>query len=173
MLKKTITYTDFNGNERTEDFFFNFTDAELTEYNFSFKGGIEKKLEDIIASENMQEILEIFKDLILLSYGKKSEDGRRFIKNDELREEFSQTAAFSKLYMELLDDTKAAEFINGIVPSDKKMTQAEIDQNVATAAEKLGIQKPETTEVTPEKATETPVVDMPKPTQTESPVEEK
>ena len=81
MLQKTITYTDFNGNERTEDFFFNFTDAELTQYNFSFKGGIEKKLEDIIASENMQEILEIFKDLILLSYGIKSEDGKRFIKN--------------------------------------------------------------------------------------------
>lgn len=167
MLKKTITYTDFNGNERTEDFFFNFTDAELTQYNFSFKGGIEKKLEDIIASENMQEILEIFKDLILLSYGVKSEDGKRFIKNDQLREEFSQTAAFSDLYMELLDDTKAAEFINGIVPSDKKMSKAELDKNMTEAAERLGVQKPEVVETTPEKATETPVVDMPKPTVSE------
>ena len=168
MLQKTITYTDFNGNERTEDFFFNFTDAELTQYNFSFKGGIEKKLEDIIASENMQEILEIFKDLILLSYGIKSEDGKRFIKNDQLREEFSQTAAFSELYMELLDDTKAAEFINGIVPSDKKMSQAELDKNMTEAAERLGVPKPEVVETTPEKATETPVVDMPKPTVSES-----
>lgn len=171
MLKKTITYTDFNGNERTEDFFFNFTDAELTQYNFSFKGGIEKKLEDIIASENMQEILEIFKDLILLSYGIKSEDGKRFIKNEQLREEFSQTAAYSTLYMELLDDTKAAEFINGIVPSDKKMTQSELDKNMSEAAERLGVTIPETEEK-PEKIEAKPetVVDMPKP---EAPVNEK
>lgn len=163
MLKKTITYTDYNDNERTEDFFFNFTPAELTEYQFKFPGGIEKKLKDIIDANDIKSILEIFKEIILLSYGVKSDDGKRFIKNDQLREEFSQCPAYSILYMELLDDEKAADFVNGIVPKDNQLSKEQLNQNMAEAADKLGVPKPEASPSVTEQPKETPVVDMPKP----------
>lgn len=166
MIKQTIKYTDFNDVERTEDFFFNLTEAELVEYSVSVEGGIEKKLEDIINSNDIKEILKIFKELILLSYGKKSEDGRRFIKNDQLREEFSQTPAYSELYMSFInDDNKAADFVNGILPKSKQMTKEQMDKNMAEAAERLGVKKPEISEAPTqiEEPKETPVVDMPKP----------
>ncbi len=119
MLKKTITYTDYDGQSRTEDFYFNLTKAELTEMNFSTNGGFEKWIEKIINARDSKEIIAVFKDIILKSYGEKSLDGKRFIKNDELRAEFSQTEAYSELFMELAtDDKAAAAFINGIIPAD-------------------------------------------------------
>lgn len=166
MLSKTIKYTDFNDVKKEKTYFFNLTDAELTQLQFSTPGGLEKKLEDIIASEDMKEILSIFKEIILLSYGVKSEDGERFEKSEKLREEFSQTAAFSALYMELLDDEKAAEFINGIVPKDKRMSKAELDKNMADAAERVGIPQPEKEENTESVETvEAEVVDIPQNTE--------
>lgn len=165
MLQQTITCTDFNGNEYTEDYFFNLTEAELVDYSISVEGGIEKKLEDIIASSDIQEILKIFKELILLSYGKKSDDGKRFIKNEQLREEFAQTAAYSELYMSFIkDDKKAADFINGILPANRQLTKEQLDQSIEETAEKLGVQKPELSEATPqveETPSEDKVVDMP------------
>ena len=117
MYKKTITYTDYNGHERTEEFLFNLTEAEIAEMEMSKKGGLTNTLQRLIRTEDAPEIAKIFKDLILKSYGEKSDDGRRFIKTKEKAEEFSQTEAYSKLYMELaFDDKAAAEFINNIIP---------------------------------------------------------
>lgn len=117
MLKKTISYVDYNGNERVEDFYFNLSKAEATEMELSVEGGLTKKLEEIVDSQNNKEIISLFKEIILKSYGEKSEDGKRFIKSKELSEAFSQTEAFSELFMELaLDDKAAADFVNGILP---------------------------------------------------------
>ena len=117
MYKKTITYTDYNGHERTEEFLFNLTEAEIAEMEMSKKGGLTNTLQRLIRTEDAPEIAKIFKDLILKSYGEKSDDGRRFIKTKEKADEFSQTEAYSKLYMELaFDDKAAAEFINNIIP---------------------------------------------------------
>lgn len=117
MLKKTITYTDYDGNERTEDFYFNLTKAEVAEMEMSYTGGMEKMLRKIVAEKDSKRIVEIFKDLILRSYGEKSADGKRFIKNQELRDAFAQTEAYSELFMELATDAEAAAaFVNGILP---------------------------------------------------------
>jgi len=119
MLKKTITYTDFNGNERTEDFYFNLSKAELTEMELSADGGLAETLKRIIDAQDSRQLVKIFKDLVLRSFGEKSADGKRFIKNEQLREEFSQTQAYSDLFMELATNDKAAvEFVNGILPAD-------------------------------------------------------
>lgn len=119
MIKKTMTYTDFNGTERTEDFYFNLTKAEVMEMEMSTKGGLAEMIQRIIAAQDQPAIIKIFKDLIIRSYGVKSPDGKRFIKNDEVVDEFVQTTAFSDLFMELATDAdKAAEFINGVVPAD-------------------------------------------------------
>lgn len=119
MLKKTITYVDYNGNERVEDFYFNLTKAEATEMELSVEGGLTKKLEDIVNSQNNKEIIALFKEIILKAYGEKSQDGKRFIKSEELSEAFSQTEAFSELFMELaLDEKAAADFVNGILPTN-------------------------------------------------------
>ncbi len=119
MLKKTITYEDYNGNKRTDDFYFNLTKAELTEMNFSVSGGIDTYISRIINEQDAGKIMQIFKEFILKAYGIKSDDGKRFIKNDQVREEFSQTEAYSELFMELATDAEAATaFINGIIPSD-------------------------------------------------------
>ena len=119
MLKKTITYTDYNGNERTEDFYFNLTKAEILEMELSTEGGLQQMIEKIIAAQDMPALSKYFKQIILMSYGEKSPDGKRFIKSDQLKEEFSQTEAFSQLYVDLAtDDQVAADFINGIIPQE-------------------------------------------------------
>ena len=119
MLKKTITYTDFNGNERTEDFYFNLTKAEVMEMEMSTNGGMAEMIQRIVSAQDAPAIIKIFKDLVLKAYGQKSPDGKRFVKNNELREEFVQTEAYSQLFMELATDADAAaKFVNGIMPAD-------------------------------------------------------
>lgn len=119
MLKKTITYTDYNGVERTEDFYFNLTKAELMEMELSAAGGLAEKLRRIVNSKDNAIIVNTFKEIILNAYGEKSDDGRRFIKSKEIRDAFSQTEAYSELFIELSTDADAAEmFINKVVPSD-------------------------------------------------------
>ena len=118
MLKKTITYTDYNGVERKEDFYFNLTKAELMEMEMSTKGGLAEMIQRVVDSKDVPEIIKIFKELVLKAYGEKSPDGKRFIKSKALSEEFSQTEAYSILFMELATDAdEATKFIQGIVPS--------------------------------------------------------
>lgn len=117
MLKKTITYTDYNGNERTEDFYFNLTNAEVMELEMSTSGGLTEMISRIVAAQDAPAIIKIFKDLILKAYGEKSLDGKRFVKSAEISDAFSQTEAYSQLFMELATDADAAaNFVNGIVP---------------------------------------------------------
>ena len=117
MLKKTITYTDYNGITRTEDFYFNLTKAEIMEMQLSTNGGLDVMIKKIIDSQDAPSIIKIFKELILKAYGEKSDDGKRFIKSKEISEGFAQTEAYSQLFMELATDTDAAsKFVNGIVP---------------------------------------------------------
>lgn len=119
MLKKTITYTDFDGNERTEDFYFNLTKAEILEMELEVDGGFTAYLQKIVNTKSVPSLIKIFKDMIIRAYGEKSPDGRRFIKNKELTDSFVQTEAYSSLFIELsTDDEAAAAFINGIVPKD-------------------------------------------------------
>ena len=119
MLKKTIKYTDFNGEEQEEDFFFHLSKAELIELELSYEGGLSESMQRIVAAQDSAAIVKEFKNIVLTSYGQKSLDGKRFVKNQKLREEFESSEAYSTLFMELVTDTDAAiEFINGIVPSD-------------------------------------------------------
>ena len=120
MLKKTITYENFNGETITEDFFFHLSEAELVELelNHSAAGGLKESLEAIIAAEDGKGIVDEFKNIIELSYGKKSVDGKRFTKSEEIREEFRSSGAYSALFMELvLNADSAVQFVNGIVPT--------------------------------------------------------
>ena len=119
MLKKTITYTDYNGGERTEDFYFNLKKSEIMEMEMSTDGGLSEMIKKIVATKDIPSLMSIFKEFILKAYGEKSPDGKRFIKSKELSESFEQTEAYSELFMELAtSDKAAAEFINGLVPPD-------------------------------------------------------
>lgn len=121
MYKKTLTYTDYDGNERTEDFYFNFSKAEIAEMQLSEDGGLAAKIEKIVNAKDNKAIIAMFKDIVLKAYGVKSQDGRRFIKTTEVKEEFTQTEAYSEIFMELaFDADAAAEFINGITPKVEK-----------------------------------------------------
>lgn len=119
MLKKTIKYVDYNGTERNEDYYFNLSKAEIMEMEMSTTGGLSELIQNIVKTQDTPAIIKIFKDLVLKAYGEKSPDGKRFIKSEELSTAFSQTEAFSELFMELATDTDAASaFINGIIPND-------------------------------------------------------
>lgn len=117
MLKKTITYSDYNGADRTEDFYFNLSMAEVTEMQLSTSGGYAAMIERLVAAQDMPAIFKEFKDLIFKSYGIKSPDGKRFIKSSELSTEFMQTEAYSVLLTEISTNAeKAADFVNGVLP---------------------------------------------------------
>lgn len=128
MLKKSITYTDYNGVERTEDFWFNLSKAEIMEMEMSTTGGLAELIKKIVQVQDAPAIIKIFKDLILKAYGEKSADGKHFMKEDEngrpLADMFKQTEAYSNLFMELAQDADAAaKFVNGIIPADAAESQ--------------------------------------------------
>lgn len=117
MLKKTITYTDYDGLERTEEFRFNLTKAELVDMELTTAGTFTETMKRIIAEKDIIRIAKLFKELLLKSYGVKSDDGKRFIKSQELSEAFSQTEAYSDLYIELLSNPdEAAKFFAEVAP---------------------------------------------------------
>lgn len=117
MLKKTITYTDYNDVERTETFYFNISESELTEMQLSTEGGLAERLQKMIDAQDVPSVTKVFKDIILKAYGEKSADGKYFRKSEEISNAFVATEAYNKLYMELLQDPdKLADFINGLLP---------------------------------------------------------
>ena len=129
MLKKIITYTDYNGVERTEPFYFNLSKAELMEMELGVTGGMTEMLNKIIAAKDAPSLMKIFKEMIMKAYGVKSDDGKRLIKSEELSTAFTQTEAYSVLFMELItDDKAAADFVNGIIPNE---IQAEVAAQTA------------------------------------------
>ena len=134
MLKKTITYTDYDGNDRTEDFYFNLNKAEIMEMEMSFNGGLSKTITNIVAAQDSKRIIEIFKDLILKAYGEKSPDGKRFMKSKEIADGFSQTEAYSQLFMELATNANAASlFVNGITPKSMDVAKEQIKELMSPA----------------------------------------
>jgi len=127
VLKKTITYKDFNEEEVSEDFFFHLSKAELVEMELSHDGGLSAFLQKIVESQDGKEIVTEFKNIVMSSYGKKSSDGKRFVKNATIREEFESSEAYSTLFMELVTNTDSAvEFINGIIPRDMTEDMAKV-----------------------------------------------
>lgn len=131
MLKKTVTYTDYNGSERTEDFYFNLTKAEIMEMELSTSGGLAEMIQRIVKAQDAPAIIKIFKELVLKAYGEKSPDGKRFVKSEEISTAFSQTEAYSQIFMELATDSDAAAaFVNGIVPDVDKQKVAQMAASV-------------------------------------------
>ena len=134
MVKKTITYTDYDGNERTEDFYFNLSEAEITEMQLSMEGGMQAYIQKIIAAKSQLELVKLFKQMLLASYGKKSPDGRLFVKNEQNTAEFVAHPAYSKIYMELVtDEAKASEFVNGLIPKGKANPAMEMAATASAA----------------------------------------
>lgn len=134
MHKETITYKDYNGLERKEDFYFNLTHAELTEMELGVVGGFTELVQKIIDTQDGPQLVKTFKEIVLKSYGEKSADGKRFVKSDEIATAFAQTEAYSQLFMALATDAdRAAKFVNGIVPSDvSKGVAAQAAQTLPT-----------------------------------------
>lgn len=127
MIKKSITYTDYEGTERTEDFFFNLSKAECMEMELSTNGGLQNFIQRIISEKDNAEIVKMFKELILKSFGKKSPDGKHFYKSKEISNDFAATEAYSELFMELATNTEAAiDFIVGIFPVNPDEAKAAI-----------------------------------------------
>lgn len=141
MLKREIKYEDFNGENVSEVVYFNISKPELIELEVEFNEGYGKMLERIIETKDNRELIKRFKEIVLLAYGVKSDDGRRFMKSDALREEFSQTAAYQELYMDIAsNDNAAVEFLTGILPKDlrgelvKTVTETSDVSNVPSGA---------------------------------------
>ena len=131
MFKKTVTYEDYKGNTRTEDFYFNLNKAELVELELSTKGGLTVTMDRIIAAQDNPTLFKIFKDLVSKSYGVLSDDGRKFIKNQEILDDFMQTEAYSIIFSELATNAEAAaEFFNNVIPQNlaKELAEEEVNK---------------------------------------------
>ena len=121
MLKETIKYQDYDGNDYEEDFYFNLNKSELIKLQTSIPGGLEQMIKNIIAAIDQNALMNMFSKIIHISYGEKSPDGKHFVKSEEIANAFEQTLAYDNLFMELINDAdKAAAFINGILPADSK-----------------------------------------------------
>lgn len=119
MIKKTVTYKDLNGNDRTESFYFHFYESEILEMEMSVDGGFAERIQKIIDAKDQTSLIRVIKKFVLDAYGVKSDDGKRFIKNDEVRAAFVECPAYSKIFMELvMDDKVASEFVKGVVPAE-------------------------------------------------------
>lgn len=164
MLKKTISYTDFNEIEHTEDFYFNLSKAELVEMELTADGNsFAEQLKKVIESNNGKLVIQTFKDIIAKAYGVKSEDGKRFIKSAQLSAEFEQTEAYSVLFVELVTDAGAsAAFVNSLVPKDLAQTAESVRaQSEASMQGRRAAQSPAvaTIEVQPELPTVAPTLE--------------
>lgn len=138
MIKKTITYTDFNGTQRTEDFYFNLSKAELMRMELGVKGGMTEMLNRMIAAQDAPAMMEVFEELVRKSYGVKTPDGRGFVKRQEDYEAFASTEAYSELFVELITNPEAcAEFFNGVIPANlAEQVDAEMAKQKLTIANK-------------------------------------
>lgn len=159
MLKKTITYEDFNGETVSEEHFFHLSKAELIKMELSHKDGLSEAMKKIIAAEDGKAIIEEFEKIILGAYGRRSDDGRHFHKSQELRDEFKSSEAYSTLFMELVTQTdKAVEFINGVMPAglveEAKKVAAGEKPALATVPEPETMTKVEFDELSTEKLRE-------------------
>lgn len=132
MLKKTITYEDYNGETQTEDFFFNLTRAELMEMELKTEGGMEQMIDKMTKEEDTAKIIEMFKEIIITAYGVKSLDGKKFRKRQEDKEDFLDSAAYDALFVELISNPdEAAAFVSGIIPSDvSEQAKAEMNKKI-------------------------------------------
>lgn len=136
MFIKKITYQDYRGNTKSKEFCFNLSKAELAEMELSTVGGLHDMLKKIMETEDMPQIVAIFKQLILKSYGEVSADGERFIKSKEMSEAFSQTDAYSELFMELAQNPDvAAAFVNSVIPEEMSKAIEENKQNTTQIAD--------------------------------------
>lgn len=124
MLKKTIKYTDYNDNEREEDFYFNLTESELAEMEFTTSGGMAELVKKITAEQDTKELFKLFKQIITKSVGIKDLDGKHFRKSQQISDDFLATGAYNELFLELMDAEKAAAFIEGILPKNVDTTAA-------------------------------------------------
>lgn len=137
MYKKTITYTDYFDVERTEDFYFNLNESELMQLQLSTQRGFYNEMQALVDSHDGPKIMSVFNQIILKAYGEKSKDGRQFIKSPEISKAFSETPAYDKFFMEIIEDPKtASEFINGIVPSKMRLSGDETAKIIAMAEAK-------------------------------------
>lgn len=118
MIKETITYVDYNGTERTSDYYFNLNEAEIMEMEMGTDGGLAEMIQNIVKAQDAPAIIKIFKDLVLKAYGEKSADGKRFQKSAEISAAFEQSPAYPIIFMKLARDADAAaKFVNGIMPA--------------------------------------------------------
>lgn len=140
MLKEHLVYEDFDGNKRERDFYFNLTPQEVSEMEASHKGGMSTFLSRIMGEKDETEVVKYFKEFLLMAYGKKSDDGESFVKNDQIREEFKSSMAFSELWMRFLTEEHAFEnFVKGVLPKDmdkyiakmEKMSAVQVVNNAA------------------------------------------
>lgn len=133
MYKETITYNDYNDKERSEDFYFDLSQAELIEMEMTTPGGFTGMLDRAVNAQDYPTLFKAFKDFVYKSYGEKSADGREFMKSDAITARFVQTRAYSNLMTKLCSDSDyAAKFVNAIVGAAEPNTPSTIIPTQAT-----------------------------------------
>lgn len=136
MLTKTITYTNYNGEKRTKNFYFNLTRTELAKMELTSKAGMEATIKQMVNEDDRAKIIELFEKIVLGAYGEKSSDGEEFLKSKEIVDRFVSHPAYDVLFMELISSDKAmSDFINAVIPND---LAAEVEKNKKSLNDIMG-----------------------------------
>ena len=121
VLKKTIRYTDFDGTSREEDLYFNLSEAELLEMAIHHDRGVEgvaAYFKELGESKDPKLIIPAVKNMLLLAYGERSEDGRHFRKSPEITDDFVSSAAYQEMFMQMMSDRDTIMgFFKGALPA--------------------------------------------------------
>lgn len=134
MIKRSYKFVDYNDNEREETYYFDLRDDEIVKLELGTKGGLSEKIKRLTAAQDIPEIIKVFEDVVKMSYGEKSADGREFIKDPVLTKSFMQTRGYSMLFMDFITkENFASDFFNELVPNSAVIQPVEDEKTIANA----------------------------------------
>jgi hypothetical protein len=130
MFKHNIDYVDFNGTERNEDFYFHLSSVEVTRLEAEIGRDLNTHIKELTANQDMKTLLDFLERILLGAYGRKTSDGKSFIKNKDLRTEFEYSNAYAEIFEQMLTNPDLAKKFGEAVADNGKSKKNQVQPTV-------------------------------------------